>query len=221
MNPAHYDIAYSKLVDYLLHFCMSRVYGTSETTSQTPRTFGGSAGFCSLDIPGQCELQPGDLVLLSAANSPKFRLSWFIESRIPEGGVDREYALRSAQGDGEECWWSNVGVSYFHRPTLAHHPEWAWTNEQHEFNSMWLKACYEDNDAYMIVPMQVCFSGDKVELRTRMRHSLDEYKPIIHLENFRDVTRLELGDHYQQLEKMHNAHRDAQKKLREEKEVIP
>jgi hypothetical protein len=206
MEALHYDMAYNELVDYLLQFCSSQIYGAQNAISDHPRTFGGHAGFCILELPGDpdAELHKGDLLLVTAMSAPEFRLSWLLGWRQEKPG-QLEYLLRSAKGAGNEIWWGNIGIAYFHRPTMLKHPEWSWTNEQHLFAQKWKTACYEDQGAYMVVPVQPVFFGSKVALRTRKRYALDDYTPSIYVENFHEATRLDLGEYYKELVSMHTA----------------
>lgn len=127
MHAHHFDIAHEKLVDYLLHFCVSRIYGADNASQQQPRTFGGHTGWVSLELNGNPALVEGDLLLLAGHKQPKWRMAWLKKVQ------DSKYLVQSVMGEGEQTWMSNVEISHFHRPTLAQHPEWRWTNEQHQF----------------------------------------------------------------------------------------
>jgi hypothetical protein len=200
MNPHHYDIAYEKLVDYLMHFCVSRIYGDDNAAQEQPRTFGGHAGFVSLELSGEPALHEGDLVLLSGHRQPKWRMGWLKAVRnLPMGC---EYMVQSVTDDAEVASFTNVSVSYFHRPTLKLHPEWRWTNEQHEFAEHWTQLIMAERQTQLVVPMQPVFLGDSadsVTLKARARFGLDDYKPSITLADFRSLGSHELLGAYDQL----------------------
>jgi hypothetical protein len=197
MNPQHFDLAYEKLVDYLMHFCVSRIYGADNAAQDQPRTFGGHSGFVSMELTGDPTLQEGDLVLLSGHRQPKWRMGWLRTVRnLPIGA---EYMVHSVMGDGEVASFTNVSVSYFHRPTLKQHPEWRWTNEQHGMADEWIQTILAERQTSLIVPMQPVFLGDSVTLKARARFGLDEFKPSITLADFRSLTKADLLSCYDAL----------------------
>jgi hypothetical protein len=197
MNPQHFDIAYEKLNDYLLHFCVSRIYGTENAAEAQPRTFGGHSGFVSLELAGEQLLEEGDLVLLSGHRQPKWRMGWLKEVQVLPVGA--EYLVQSVMGDGALARFTNVSVSYFHRPTLAQHPEWRWTNEQHRFAEEWLTLVHDNRDTQLITPLPPSFSGDSVTLKARARFGLDGFKPSINIPDFRRLDSFALLRCYDEL----------------------
>lgn len=197
MNPHHYDIAYEKLVDYLMHFCVSRIYGGDNAAQEQPRTFGGHAGFVSLELSGEQALVEGDLVLLSGHRLPKWRMGWLKEVRnLPIGA---EYMVQAVMGDAEVASFTNVSVAYFHRPTRIAHQEWRWTNDQHEFAEHWIQLVSTERSTQLVAPMQPVFSGDSVSLKARARFGLDNYKPSITIPDFRSMSSDSLLTTYDQL----------------------
>jgi hypothetical protein len=185
MHAHHYDIACEKLVDYLLHFCVSRIYGADNASQQQPRTFGGHTGWVSLELNGDPALVEGDLLLLAGHRQPKWRMAWLKKVRIT--GICAEYLVQSVMGEGEQTWMTNVEVSHFHRPTLAQHPEWRWTNEQHRLADEWMAQCHEHRQTQLLAPMMPVFLGDSVTLKARARFGLDDYKPSITFSDFRTL----------------------------------
>lgn len=204
MNSQHYDIAYEKLIDYLMHFCVSRIYGSENATQQQPRTFGGHTGFVSLELDGDPTLKEGDLVLLSGHKQPKWRMGWFIKSK------GHEYLVQSVMGEGEQTWMTNISVAYFHRPTLQTHPEWRWTNEQHQFADAWMTLVSGNRDTQMLVPMMPVFLGDSVTLKARARFGIEEhkqFKPSITISDFRQLGEHELLHCYDELCQSYDTYR--------------
>lgn len=199
MNPQHYDLAYEKLVDYLMHFCVSRIYGSENAAQAQPRTFGGHTGFVSLELAGDPALHTGDLVLMSGHRQPKWRMGWLKKVRTLSEGGGAEYLVQSVMGEGEQAWFSNVSVSYFHRPTLLQHPEWRWTNEQHLFADQWVSLVLDKRETQLIAPMMPVFLGDSVTLRARTRFGLDDYKPSITIPDFRKLEQADLLQCYDEL----------------------
>lgn len=197
MNPQHYDIAYEKLVDYMMHFCVSRIYGADNAAQEQPKTFGGHAGFVSLELTGNPTLQEGDLVLLSGHKQSKWRMGWLkTVHNLPMG---REYMVQSVMGDGEIASFTNVSVSYFHRPTRQFHPEWRWTNDQHEFSDHWISVVLSERDTQLLMPMQPVFLGESVVLKARSRFGIGDYKPSINVPDFRSLGAVDLLRCYDEL----------------------
>lgn len=213
MQAQHYDLAYQKLTDYLLHFCVSRIYGTDNAAQEHPRTFGGHTGFVSPELNGDTKLIPGDLLLLSGHRDPKWRMAWLVQIR--EDDLCPGYLVQSAAGEGEVTWMSNVEVAYFHRPVLQQHPEWKWTNEQHLLAERWMTHVSRHRDTQLLVPMQPVFLGDSVTLRARARFGLDDYKPSITVSDFRSLDSADLLRCYDELCQKHDIRRSTRK------EVIP
>ncbi|MFP3645190.1 hypothetical protein [Paraburkholderia sp. SIMBA_054] len=205
MHAQHYDIAYEKLVDYLLHFCVSRIYGEDNASQQQPRTFGGHTGWVSLELNGDPALIEGDLLLLAGHKQPKWRMAWL--KKVRKSGMSAEYLAQSVMGDGEQTWMSNVEVSHFHRPTLAQHPEWRWTNEQHQFADTWINVVSEHRNTQLIAPMMPVFLGDSVTLKARARFGLEDSKPSITLPDFRSISSEELLQCYDTLCQKHDTFR--------------
>ena len=184
--------AYAAIVDYILQFGVSRIYENSE--SEYPRTSGGSVGFVSTGFSGSDSAKIGDLICLESARQSPWRLSWLREARAERGG-DTSYLCESVQ-DGTLCWWSNVGVSYFHRSTLEKHPEWRWTDEQYAFNEKWMKAC-KRHDPYLYRPLWADFAEDGTPtIGTRSRFDFDGFRATGTVPNWKKITQKALADMY-------------------------
>lgn len=187
MNPSHFDIAHEKLTDYLLHFCVSRIHGIHNAASEHPRTFGAHTGFVSVNLAGdQKVLRAGDLLLLSGHRLPGWRMAWLKQVRTTCRGP--EYLVQSTRGEGEVICMDNIEVSYFHRPTLEQHPEWRWTNEQHQCADHWMDSVTQNRDTRLVAPMMPVFFGDSVQLKARGRFGITDFKPTMTIEDFRQLT---------------------------------
>jgi hypothetical protein len=204
MNPQHFDIAHQKLTDYLLHFCVSRIYGGDNAAQESPRTFGGHAGFVALELSGEPGLKEGDLLLLTGHRQSKWRMAWL--KRVRNTGVEQQYLIQATHGDGETTWIDNVQASYFHRPTLQAHPEWRWTNEQHMFADQWLEAVMDRRETTLITPMIPVFFGDSAVLKARGRFGLSDYKPSKTIPDFRQLSKDDLLRCYDELCQMFDTH---------------
>lgn len=165
------------ILNFITQFSLSKEFGDG-------RSFGGLKSF---NASYEQKAVPGDLVALQAAPATKWYLSWLVSRQWPEGHACEQYTLESIE-DGELCDWSNVGLMYYDREEVELHPEWRWTDEQHEFNDRWLRSCRKERDAYMHVPLMAQFSGDGVTLGLRTRWSLYGYKPSKTWDNWKKVT---------------------------------
>lgn len=139
--------------------------------------------------------EPGTLVALSSAGRSKWYLSWVVSSDTPDGWAGPEYVLESIE-DGEIGSWTNVGIWQYDPATTASHPEWRWTDRQHELNSRWFRVCYKKRDAYIRLPVQLSFDGDAVLFRVRTRFGLDSHVPARTFPNWRKVTIAMMLDFY-------------------------
>jgi hypothetical protein len=198
MNRTHFDIAHEKLNDYLLQFCLSRIHGMHNAAEDRPRTFGTHTGFVSIELNRDAEfLQTGDLLLISGHRNPKWRMAWLKEVRVGEAGP--EYLVQSTQGEGEVTWMHNVSMSFFHRPTLEHHPEWRWTNEQHQLADQWMDVVTANRDTRLIAPMMPVFFGDSVRLKARGRFGISDFRPQKTIDDFHCMTQENLLAVYDEL----------------------
>lgn len=138
---------------------------------------------------GAQDAVPGDLVALQSAAPSKWYLGWLISRERPEGWHDEQYTIESIE-DGELCNWSNVSLIYYDRSQVSGHPEWRWTDRQHQFNDRWKRVCYKDRDAYIYLPIQPAFHQDgSVTLGTRTRFGLDDTRPTRLFPDWRKVTK--------------------------------
>jgi hypothetical protein len=185
--------SYKLVLDYLLQFGMTKLVENED--SEYPRTTGGLVGF-SLGSFSKSAVKPGDLVLLTSAHADKWRLSWLVEM------LPNEIYRCESLIDGELADWSNVGISYFHRPTVEQHPNWKWTDAQHEFSDRWFEAARKC-DEYMWRPCLPDFQEDgSVVVGVRMRHGMgDSPRPTITLHRWKALTERMLINRFRALEK--------------------
>ncbi len=198
-----YTRAYAEILDYVLGFCMTHIYEDSE--GEYPRTTGGLKGFVSCGMLSNRSPRIGDLIRLNAIrNDFKWRLSWLVETRPAKGCGDTEYLLQSIV-DGQLCWWSNVGIDYFHRQTLAQNPSWRWSDEQHAFCDRWFKACAR-HDPYHYRPVAPDFSSDgSATIGTRSRFDFDGHRATRGVPNWRKITLKAMADLYLGMVEEHKA----------------
>lgn len=167
------------ILNYLAQFSLQRRIGH--------QVYSGALDLCfELDV-GRVGPKIGDLVALQSAPYTKWYLSWYC-GQTDDG---KQHVLESIE-DGELCNWSNVSFVIYDRENVAHHPEWRWTDRQHEFNGRWLRVCRDKRDAYIYLPMQVEFEGDAVTLGVRVRHGLDERRPKETFPNWRKLTKAQM-----------------------------
>lgn len=195
--------AYAAIVDYLIQFGVSRIYENPE--SEYPRTSGASVGFVSTGFSSGDSAKIGDLIRLESAPQSAWRLSWLREIKFERGG--ESYLCESIK-DGTLCWWSNVGISYFHRPTLIRMPKWRWSDEQYAFNEKWMKAC-KRHDPWMYRPLMADFSEDgTATVGTRMRHDIDGLRPVAAVPNWKKTTQKALAEIYISLVAQHKVKKE-------------
>lgn len=198
-----YSRAYDNLVDYIISFCSTSTY-YDENNSY--KNWPGLYGFVGTSFSRNLKPEKGDLIRLESANSHEYRLSWYIEERKHyyknEDGTqdddryESEHLLKSVK-TGNLCWWSNVGISYYQREQLDSHPEWKWNDRQFEFKDEWWKLCYNDKDAYIILPLLPEFGENyEVTIGTRTRFGWDDYVPKKTFPDYRKLTKKILGDFY-------------------------
>jgi len=144
--------------------------------------------------------QPGDLVSLQSAPASKWYLGWLVSRQWPEGYACEQYTVESIE-DGELCNWHNVSLIYYNREQVRQHPEWRWTDAQHEFFDRWKNVCYKEKDAYMYLPVQPLFDGDWVELSVRVRFGFSDTIIRKNWPNWRKVTKKMMGEFYDQASK--------------------
>lgn len=198
--PVTSERSYRQVVDYLLRFAIGRIVEGEHT--DYPRTMCPGIGFVGRML-GNVEAQVGDLIRLEAAGQSKWTLSWLLEIRRTKHG-DYEFLCESLI-DRDQCWWSNVGVSYLHRRTVAQHPEWRWTDAQHAFNDKWLKACRRF-DTHLYRPFAADFNADgSVTLGTNSRYDFDKLRPTVTLQRWQKLTLKALAEVYQQCLAQHEA----------------
>jgi hypothetical protein len=137
---------------------------------------------------------PGTLVAITSAKPSKWYLSWVIEAARPPGWDCERYTLESIE-DGEVSDWHNVGIWAYDRRTTDEHPEWRWTDAQHEFNDRWTRLCRVERDTYIHKPVMPVFGEDgSVVLGTRMRWS--EARPTRTLPDWRSVSDADMLEFY-------------------------
>ena len=156
--------------------------------------------------------QVGDLVSMNCAPATKYYLSWMREIKQDEYGIVR-YLLESIE-DGELCWWSNIGLSYYDRDRVAERSTWRWDDDQFAFYDRWQKVC-QKNDAYIVLPCVPKFNEEGgVTLNVRIRFSFDDYRNPVYFENWKKLTNKAMDDYYK---KSFNGYQDfkKEKKLNE------
>ena len=166
------------ILNHIAQFSLARRYGDQVYGGLSDMAFHGDG------VPS-----PGDLVSLSSAPPSKWYLSWLVSKQWPEGHACEEYTLESIE-DGELCNWSNVGLTHYNRSQVDQHPEWRWTDAQHEFNDRWRRSCFKDRDAYIYLPVQAEFDNDgSVTLTVRVRHGWSDARPARSFPNWKKVTK--------------------------------
>ncbi len=138
---------------------------------------------------------PGDLVALQSAPPSKWYLGWLIEKKWPEGYDSEVFTIESIE-DGQLCEWNNVSLTYYDRSQVREHPEWRWTDAQHEFKDRWWSVCYKERDAYIYLPLPPVFDGDFVELGVRVRFSISETIIRRGFPNWRKTTKKMMREFY-------------------------
>lgn len=151
------------------------------------------------------EPQVGDLVAMNCAPPSKYYLSWMRE--IHPNNECPKYLLESID-DGELCWWSNIGLSYFDREKVANRPSWKWDDEQFAFNDRWNKVCYKKNNAYIVLPCEPTFTDDgAVLLDVRIRFGPSEYCNPISFPSWKKLTMKAMDEYYKNSLKKYEAKR--------------
>lgn len=176
------------ILNHIVQFSLARRYGDHVTGGLRDMAFVSGSSETSI---------PGDLVALQSAPSSKWYLGWLISKQWPEGHACEQYTIESIE-DGELCNWSNVGLIFYDRSQIQNHPEWRWTDQQHEFNSRWFRVCKDERDAYIYLPVQAEFDqeGSGVLLRTRTRFAMDDTVPERYFDNWRKVTKAMMLEFY-------------------------
>ena len=131
----------------------------------------------------------GALVALQAAPPSKWYLSWVVDQSWPAGHAGPSWGLSSIE-DGEVCNWSNVSFLVYDPAQVSSHPEWRWTDEQHEFNVRWTKMRDQEN-GYMRPPKYAVFSPDSwtVYLSIRLRYDHENKKEFgAYFDDWRKMT---------------------------------
>jgi len=155
--------------------------------------------FCYFDK----EPQVGDLVSMNCASPSKYYLSWMREINQNNGWP--AYLLESID-DGELCWWSNIGLSYFDRKMITDRPSWKWDDEQFAFKDRWNKVCYKKNDAYIVIPCPPAFMDDgSVLLDVRIRYGLSDYRNPINFPSWKKLTMKAMDEYYKNSSKEYMA----------------
>ena len=142
---------------------------------------------------------PGDLVAVHTARPDKWYLGWLVEKEVAAPPREPRYLIESVE-DGELCWWDNVALVHYDRETVRSHPQWRWTDAQHDFAERWYEVCRQDKDAYMYLPIAPTFDGNAVELGVRVRLG---FSPTVIREtfpNWRRTSRKAMGDFYDRAE---------------------
>ena len=137
--------------------------------------------------------QVGDLVSLQSAPPSEWFLSWLLE--ISENNGYEKYLLESVQ-TGEQCWWSNVGLTVYNRKKVAERPRWKWNDAQFSFNDRWNKVCLK-NYSYMVLPRLPMFHGDySVTPNVRTRFNMSSYENPKTFRDWRKVTMKQMDEYF-------------------------
>lgn len=204
LDPKGYDIAYAKMSDYLLQFCMN-VGATIESRT----AFSGPVFYST-----NTDYEHMDLVVVTAMSDPEFRLSWIKELiRHPSGEV--EFLFQSAK-TGKEQWWTNVGTYVMRREMVSEHPEWRWNNAQWGVQERWAKL-QRAKDEYVIRTALFSIHDTYAVVRTRTRYSMDTVN-VVRSFDWVNTTDEQLEEIYDQLIKDHE---HAQQIAREQRNAAP
>jgi len=174
---------------FLLEFCMTKYWPDVPTVKYSP----GLHGF-SPCITTQTP-QVGDLVIVTSTRSwSKWNIGWLHEII---NSATESYCVRSLE-DGSLCNWTNVGIEFMERKVVEEHKSWRWSDKQFAFNDRWLKVCYKECGAFMLVPLYADFNKDgSVTLRTRTRYGMDDALPERHFDDWRKVTKAMMKEAYE------------------------
>lgn len=137
---------------------------------------------------------PGDLVSLSSCAENKWYLSWVVEYKNDEGY--EQYLLKSIE-DGSLCWWSNVGINIYNRDELKKHPTWKWDDKQFAFYDRWKKVCFNQNGAYMVLPLMPEFNKNgSVKLGCRIRYGISSLHNPKVIPNWKKFNMKQMNEYY-------------------------
>lgn len=178
------------ILSHIAQFSLARRYGDHVTGGLRNMAFvsGGA---------DERDARPGDLVAIQSAGPSKWYLGWLVSRQWPEGHACEQYTIESIE-DGELCNWSNVGLIYYDRSQVEGHPEWRWTDRQHEFRARWDHVCYKECDAYIYPPMFPKFGPDnEVELGVRVRFGLSPSTVTKRFADWRRVTKKQMREFYE------------------------
>lgn len=193
-NPNGFERSYEMIVDTLLTYSTSMCNGVCGHVS-APQMVPNLVGFVHEPLSAYYDLQVGDLCLVVGHFSKDFRLCWF-KGYVPDQDPDRPiFVLQSAKtGDVRE--WAKVGISPLNRFTLSRHPEWRFTNRQHEIADLWADVTTETGSVQFrgLTPI---FDGDIIVLTLvdrlldraskRHVHLLDTKEEVATKELFRSL----------------------------------
>lgn len=174
------------ILSHIAQFSLSRRYGD--------QAYGGLSDMAF--VAGDRAVIPGDLVVPQSAPPSKWYLGWLISKQWPEGHACETYTIESIE-DGELGDWSNIGIIHYDRSQVANHPEWRWTDAQHEFNDRWKRVCKDERDAYMYLPAQPTFYPDNgVSLGVRVRFGLSDLSPSRIFGDWREISQAMMLEFY-------------------------
>lgn len=175
------------ILNHVVQFSLQRMIGEHSYGGLHDMCFHGG-GF------GEDRAIPGDLVALQSAPVSKWYLGWLIETQHKENDYEH-WSIESIE-DEQVCDWTNVSLLYYDRSQVKAHPEWRWTDAQHEFNDRWRKVCYDERDAYIYLPVQAVFEDDAVVLGVRVRFGIDEERPTRAFDNWKKTTKAMMLEFY-------------------------
>lgn len=181
----------TRILHYVLSFCVTKIFGSEEAIKKHPQTHGGISGF--VKVSDNTPVQVGDLVLLEAAPATKWQIGWLAETRsTPEGWT--EYLIESLE-DGSLCWWSDVGLCFLKRDAVQ--AQWRWDDRQWAFKDRWFRVCDKAWGASDDRPLLPDFGdGFAVTIGTRTSNRFDDIGPTRTFPDYRKVTKAMMAQCY-------------------------
>lgn len=130
----------------------------------------------------------GSLVSVGFIRQTGWYLAWVLDQK-PDGAFGSQQYLLESVENGQHVWWSNISLRQYSPDTVKEHPEWRWTDKQHELNDRWQRVCYRKCRAYIVLPVNATFGdGFSVTLATRIRFGLAPPPKPKTFDNWRKVT---------------------------------
>lgn len=159
-----------EILNYLIGFCMNKYFKSGMSIlADSEHSFQQST-----EGDDWKQLPPiGSLVRIQCAPTTKYYLGWLMEIKDDDSRFSMQYLIKSIE-DGSLCWWTNISIDFFSYETTAKFPIWKWDDDQYSFRDKWHRALNQKRDAYIYLPSETTFDGNKVTLRVRKRYGMDE-----------------------------------------------